>query len=417
MRPNLKVKLGNLELKNPLILGSGPLTHSYGNIKKAIEAGFGAIVTKTCSSSEYFRSYPRPEEYLLEFETRKDNVWYKPNFWALYLRTGFQHQEPEVWCETLSKVSNLCKTNDCIMIGSIEAENDIASWKRLAKMHEAVGCDALELNFCCPHPQVVSEEYTKKTPMGAVVGKDPNLSAAIIRELKKTVRIPIFPKLTPLSEDPSLIALAIKEAGGDGVTCLSRNLALRIDIETGKAIGYTYCTTSGPGTKEFSIRWVAKIAQEVKMPIMGANGPVKWPDFIEFMMAGANAVQTCSAMMIYGYKYAGELLKGMEKFLARKGYNAQEIVGLALPVGVGADIPKKFKPRYAFIDEKKCVDCKRCLAVCFYHSLGAERKKVFVDKDRCVGCGLCQWVCPYKAIAYKERANEEEYLKALQRER
>ena len=417
MKPDLTVKLANLELKNPVVAASGPVTHSYNNLRKAIEAGFGAIVTKTCTSTEYFRSYPRMEEYLLDFETRKDNVWYKPNYWSLYHRDHLQHQDPEVWCETISKISKLCKENDCTLIGSVEAGNDIASWKKLSKMHEEAGCDALELNYCCPHPQVVSVEYTKQSPVGCWTGKDPVLASNIVQEVKKVVHVPIFPKLTPEAEDPSMIAAAIKEAGGDGVTCLSRNLSLQIDIETGKAIGYSYCSSSGPGTKEFSIRWVAKISQDVGIPIMGGNGPVKWEDFIEFMMAGANTVQTCSAVMIYGYKYVAELLKGMTNFLRHKGYRgAQEIVGLALPLGVGADIPKKFKARYAVVDDEKCINCRRCLAVCFYSSLKAEKKKVFADKDRCAGCGLCQWVCPYNAIVYKERVNEEEYLQALRRE-
>jgi dihydroorotate dehydrogenase/NAD-dependent dihydropyrimidine dehydrogenase PreA subunit len=417
MNIDLRVRLGDLELKNPLIAGSGPLTHSYNNLKNAVEAGFGGIVTKTCTSTEYFRSYPRMEEYLLDFETKKDKVWYKPPYWSLYHRDHLQHQDPEAWCEILSRISKLCRENDCILIGSIEAEQDIAWWKKLAKMHEEAGCDALELNYCCPHPQVISEEYTTKTPVGAWTGKDPNLAANIVRELKKEVRIPCFPKLTPEAEDPSMIAAAVKGAGANGVTCLSRNLSLRIDIETGKAIGYSYCSSSGPGTKEFSLRWVAKIAQEVVMPIMGANGPVKWQDFIEFMMAGANAVQTCSAIMIYGYKYVGELLKEMTKFLNRKGYeSAQEIVGLALPLGIGADIPKKFKAKYAVIDEENCTKCRRCLVVCYYSSLKAEKKRVLVEEDRCVGCGLCQWVCPYDVITYKERTNEEEYLRALRSE-
>ena len=417
MRPDLTVKLGSLELKNPIVAGSGPLTHSYTNLKNAVKAGFGAIATKTCTSTEYFRSYPRMEEYLIDFETRKDNVWYKPPFWALYHRDHLQHQDPEAWCQTLAKIAKTCKENDCRLIGSIEGGNDLDAWKKLGKMHEEIGCDALELNYCCPHPQVISTEYTKKSPVGCWTGKDPVLAANIVRELKKVVKIPIFPKLTPEAEDPSLIAAAVKEAGGDGVTCLSRNLSLRIDVETGKALGYSYCSTSGPGTKEFSMRWVAKIAQDVVMPVMGANGPVKWQDFIEFMMAGANAVQTCSAVMIYGYKYVGELLEEMTKFLVRKAYRgAQEVVGLALPVGVGADIPKKFKARYAVIDDEKCIKCRRCLAVCFYSGLKAEKKKLFADQARCVGCGLCQWVCPYEAITYKERASEEEYLKALRSE-
>jgi MinD superfamily P-loop ATPase len=91
-------------------------------------------------------------------------------------------------------------------------------------------------------------------------------------------------------------------------------------------------------------------------------------------------------------------------------------VGLALPLGIGADIPKKFKAKYAVIDEENCTKCRRCLVVCYYSSLKAEKKKVFVEKDRCVGCGLCQWVCPYEAIMYKERTNEEEYLRALRSE-
>jgi dihydropyrimidine dehydrogenase (NAD+) subunit PreA len=413
---DLTVKLANLELKNPLIAASGPLTHSSTTLKKAIESGFGAIVTKTCTHTPYFRSYPRMEEYLVDFPTKKDNVWYKPDYWALYHRDHLQHQEPEKWVATIAAAMKLAKANDCKVIGSIEAGGDLDAWVKLAQMHQQAGVDGLELNFCCPHPMVVSKSYEKGNPVGAWTGKDPVLGASIVKAIKAKVNLPIFPKLTPEAEDPAAIAAALKEAGAAGVTCISRNLALRIDIENAKTLGYSYCSTSGPGTKEFSLRWVAKVASEVGMPIMGGNGPAKWQDFIEFMMGGANAVQTCSAVMIYGYKYVKELLKDMEKFMDLKGYkSASELVGLVIPLQPTSDIPKKIPAKFGVIDNEKCIGCGRCPHVCFYDALTMKGKKANVDPDHCVGCGLCQFVCPYEAIDYQNRNSEDEYLAALRR--
>jgi dihydroorotate dehydrogenase/Pyruvate/2-oxoacid:ferredoxin oxidoreductase delta subunit len=404
-------------LKNPLVAGSGPLTHSSANLKKAIESGFGAIVTKTCTSNPYFRTYPRMDEYLMDFPVKADNVRFKPDYWALYQRDHLQHLEPELWVEVISKAMPLAKANDCKVLGSIEGGSDLKAWVELAKMHEQAGVDGLELNFCCPHPMIVSKEYEKQNPVGAWTGKDPVLGASIVSAIKAAgVKLPVFPKLTPEAEDPSAIAAALKAAGAEGVTCLSRNLSLRIDIEKGQALGYSYCSTSGPGTKEFALRWVAKVASEVGIAVMGANGPVKWQDFIEFMMGGANAVQSCSAVMIYGFRYVKELLRGMEQFMDRKGYkSADELVGLALPIKPTAEIPTTIPARFAVITEKECNGCTRCLDVCYYNAISVKAKKAKVDADYCVGCGLCQFVCPSKGITYQNRASEAEYVAALRR--
>ncbi|CEP66860.1 Aldolase-type TIM barrel [Moorella glycerini] len=412
---DLSVELAGLRFKNPVVAASGPIAHSSTTLEKAIKSGLGGVVTKTCTATPYFRTYPRMEEYLLDFELDPHRIFAHPKGWALYHRDHLQHQDPEVWVKIIKEKMPLAKEYDCRIIGSIEGGLDANEWKKLAKMHAEAGVEALELNCCCPHPGVVSTQYQAGSSgaVGASVGKNAEAVAKAVKAVKEVTGLPVFVKLTPEAEDPAYIAKVAQEAGADGATIISRNLSLRIDIETGKAIGYTYCSTSGPGTKEFSMRWVAATAQLCNIPILASNGPVEPEDFIEFMMAGATVVETCTALMVYGYRYVKEILKGMEEFLDRKGYNARDIIGMALPLGPSSDIPVKFKAKYGVVDRDKCNGCKRCEEACFYDALRIENRKSIIDPDRCVGCGFCQYLCPQKAISYLERASEEEYIAAL----
>jgi dihydroorotate dehydrogenase/ferredoxin len=299
------------------------------------------------------------------------------------------------------------------VIGSIEGGTDTEAWKHLARIHEEAGVDAFELNFCCPHPSVVSVEYTcGKSAMGMATGKSMEAAVSAVKAVKSVSNLPIFFKLTPEAEDPAAIARACCDAGAAGATVISRNLSLNIDIETAEVIGYGFCSTSGPGTKELSLRWVAA-TKMLGVPILGSNGPVEPADFVEFMMAGATCVQSCTALMVYGYRYVKEIIEWMNDFLDRKGWSAMEIIGKALPVGFSAEVPKLFKAKYGVVDHEKCNGCKRCEEVCFYGAISISEHKMSISPNRCVGCNFCHYLCPQEAISYAERDSEEGYVAAL----
>jgi dihydroorotate dehydrogenase/Pyruvate/2-oxoacid:ferredoxin oxidoreductase delta subunit len=411
---NLSVAIGELKFKNPILNASGPIAHGSAQMERAIRSGLGGVVTKTCTSTPYFRTYPRMEEYLLNFKVDPKNVWaHDTGNWRLYHRDHLQHQEPEVWAGIIKKLMPLAREHDCRVIGSIEGGTDMEAWKYLAKIHEEAGVDAFEINCCCPHPSVVSLEYTYgKSAIGMATGKSMEATVNAVKAVKSVSKLPMFVKLTPEAEDPTAIAKAAFDAGAAGATVISRNLALNIDIETAKIIGYGYCSTSGPGTKELALRWVAA-TKMLGVPILGSNGPVEPADFIEFMMAGATCVQSCTALMVYGYRYVEEILKWMNEFLDRRGLSAKEIIGKALPVGFSVEVPKLFKAKYGEVDHKKCNGCKRCEEACFYEAINISEHKMSINPNRCVGCNFCHYLCPQQAISYTERDSEEGYVAAL----
>lgn len=410
---NLSIEIAGVKLKNPIIAASGPVTNSLSNIKRCVDAGIGALCLKTSTYSEEMQRYPYPMFTLRDFETRKSDPWYIPPYFALYSRDHLADLPPEKWVEKVAKPAcRYAHEKDCKIIGCAGGAT-IGERIKNAEMHQDAGCDILEGVGVTACPNGPPEEVER---IMATYLEDYENS---VEAVKESVDIPIISNLnswTPV--DPLNVALIARRAGADGVTAIKRERALRINIETGKPLNYGYCTSSGHGTLEFTVRIISEIRWNVpdkRFAILATKGPVTWRDAIECMMAGATAVEYCTAIMTFGVGHIKYLVNGIEKFLKRKGYNSpREIVGMALPhLEEAHDIPKKHKPLIAVVDPDLCVGCSRCQVVCWYGAITIHKKAV-IDRSRCVGCTLCQWVCPFHAITTKEIGTKEEYLTALE---
>ncbi|TFH03439.1 MAG: 4Fe-4S dicluster domain-containing protein, partial [Candidatus Thorarchaeota archaeon] len=146
-------------------------------------------------------------------------------------------------------------------------------------------------------------------------------------------------------------------------------------------------------------RCVADIASTVKLPVIGVGGVVSGEDVIEFMMAGASAVQVCTAAILEGDTIYGIIAAQAEDWLDNHGYNSiKDIQGVALPhlkKGVSLDPPPT-------VDLDKCTRCGLCEKSCVYNAITVKKKEnIFViDAEKCEGCGMCVSVCPYYALSY-----------------
>jgi len=198
---------------------------------------------------------------------------------------------------------------------SVDEFSEVASYAAKA------GADALELNVSCPHVEKA----------GAEIGQDPQLVKEIVSEVKKRVRKPVFVKLTANVGDITEIAKAAVEGGADAITAINTVRAMAINIETTHPIlANKIGGLSGPAIKPITVRCVYEIYQEVDVPVVGCGGIATWRDAVEFMLAGASAVQVGTAIAFKGLKVFRSINHGISLYLRKNRFRSvKNIVGLS----------------------------------------------------------------------------------------
>ena len=146
---DLTTKIGKLKLKNPLILGGGPLSGTAGHIKKCVDAGFGGIVTKTTNYSYYLQRYPRPLYRLKDFMKRPDDPFFVPHGYMWLHREHNSFFPPDIFVKIIKQIIGYVHDQGAVLIGSY-AGRGMDEWKKVVPLYAEAGVDAMELNFCCP---------------------------------------------------------------------------------------------------------------------------------------------------------------------------------------------------------------------------------------------------------------------------
>lgn len=400
---DLSVQLGPLRLKNPLIVGGGPPAGTVEHIKRCADAGLGAVVTKTASTVWYLQRYPRPLYKLLDYKKDPQHPYEDPKDYFWMHREHNSCYEPVQFAEIIRRAAPYCRERDCKLIGSFSCRT-LEEWQDIAARYEQAGCDALELNFCCPFPPEGLSKSELDNHVGIYYTMHPDAAAEVVRTLRQTVSIPMFVKMSPDGSAFVEMAKRMEAAGAAGVTMFANAKTMRVDIETGKPVIYGPGPGTGAGMKPISMRWVAEVASVCDCAVMAGRGAVTWEDAIEFLMAGADAVQYCSPIMIRGLRCVEQMLRQIDGWLDRRGYaSIEQIRDMALgQIYSNQELVDKVSALQANVDYAKCMGCKRCMHSCWYDAISVAKKAV-IRKDRCAGCSLCSQVCPVGAIYMTER--------------
>ncbi len=285
-------------MKNPLFLASGILDESATSMLRVIKNGAGGVVTKSIGMNPR-NGYGNP--CVVELECGILNAMGLPN-------PGIKEYGNEI-IELRSKTT-------VPIVGSVFAsnENDFAE---LGIAMEGYGVDAIELNVSCPHV----------TNYGLEIGSDAGLVKRIVKAVKKKIKIPVFVKISPNVD----IKIAI-ESEADGIVAINSARAMKIDIDakmpilSNKVGGY-----SGPAIKPIGVRCVYEIATITDIPIIGVGGILNGKDVIEYLMAGASAVQIGSGVHYRGIEIFKKLKEEMEEWMTKNGYESiSELIGIAL---------------------------------------------------------------------------------------
>jgi len=186
------------------------------------------------------------------------------------------------------------------------------------KLSNAVGVDALEVNISCPN--------VKKG--GLSFGSDPKAAAEVTRCVKAETHLPVIVKLTPNVTDITVIARTVEEAGADAVSLINTLTGMSIDLKTRTPhLKNITGGLSGPAIKPVALRMVWQVAQRVAIPVIGIGGIMTALDALEFMVAGAKAVQIGTANFI-NPRATMEIIDGMRRYLQEnKMKSINDIVG------------------------------------------------------------------------------------------
>lgn len=298
---DLSVSLGNLKLKNPVMPASGTFdldehTHLPYNPKI-----LGAVMTKSIFLK---RRLGNPSPRICESAAGLINALGTPGEGVEYL--------------IKNKLPVFQKANKTVIV-SISGK-EIKEFKLLAERLDKVeGIAALELDLSCPN----NED-------NIIIAKDEFLTEHTVAKVKEAFTKPIIVKLSPNVTDITKIARAAQKGGADILSLINTVFAMAIDIKTKKPVlGNKVGGLSGPAIKPIALKMVWDVAQTIDLPIIGIGGISNSEDAIEFLLAGASAIEVGTAALINPLVML-EIIQGIEDYLYQYGYSSiEEIVGLA----------------------------------------------------------------------------------------
>jgi len=298
----LGVNLAGLNLSNPTMLASGILGYSVETLESIVEGGAGAVVTKSIGL-EPRDGYANPT--VVQVSCGLINAIGLPN-------PGIE--------EFTSEIRAAKTALNVPLIVSVYGFSE-EEYATVSKKAADAGADAVELNVSCPH--------VKET--GSEIGQSLEILSKVVRKVKEVMEKPVFVKLSHNVTNLTDIAEVAAKSGADALTVINTVKAMAIDAETAMPIlSNKRGGLSGPAIKPIAIRSVYDIYERVKTPIIGCGGIANWRDAVEFLLAGASAIQIGTAIALRGPNVFSAITRGMETYLKRKGVKSvKEIVGLS----------------------------------------------------------------------------------------
>ncbi len=302
---DLRVSIGSLQLKNPVMTASGTFGYArefepYVNLQR-----LGAVVVKGISL-EPRQGNPPPR--IVETSCGMLNA------------IGLENVGVERFIS--EKMVSLQGIEVPVLVNilgdTIDEYREIA--KRLA---DVPGVAGIEVNISCPN--------VKKG--GVAFGTVPEMAAAVTAAVKENSTVPVIVKLSPNVTDISLIARAVEEAGADAVSLINTLIGMAIDHRSRRPrIANVIGGLSGPAIKPVALRMVYQVAQAVSVPVIGIGGIETTEDVLEFMLAGATAVQIGTANFV-NPRASEEAVEGLARYVAehKMGSIRELIGGLILP--------------------------------------------------------------------------------------
>ncbi len=296
----LDFNIGDLNFRNPVLTASG--TFGYGSefedFMDVSRLG-GIIVKGTTMEPREGNPYPRMAE--------------TPS--GMLNSVGLQNKGIDYFEEKIYPVLSDYKTNVIININGSYVDDYVSLTERVNRLSRI---PAVELNISCPNVKMG----------GMAFGTNPKSAREVIREVRKVCSKKLIVKLSPNVTDITSFAAIAEEEGADAISLINTLLGMAVDIyKMRPSLATTTGGLSGPAVKPVALRMVWQTAKTVNIPVIGIGGIMNASDAIEFLLAGASAIQVGTASFI-DPRSAVNILEGIENYLIAKGFtDIREIIG------------------------------------------------------------------------------------------
>jgi len=270
VKPDLRVTIVGIAMRNPVMTASGTCGYAEELAPYADLSGLGAVVVKTIT---LLPRVGNPAPRIAETPAGMLNS------------IGLQNVGLEAFLREKLPVLRRLKVPILVNI----AGKSVEEYAELAKRLEGVpGVSALELNISCPN-----------VAGGLDYGTDPSLTREVVRAVKQVSSVPVIPKLSPNVTDITVVARAAADGGADALSLINTLLGVAIDPHSRRPKIHTVTGgLSGPAIKPIALRMVWQVARAVPLPLIGIGGIQTGEDAVEFLLAGATAVQVGTATFV-----------------------------------------------------------------------------------------------------------------------
>ncbi len=298
---NTIVNLGNgLELKNPVLTASGTFGYGleYDDFFDVSELG-GFIVKGTTLQAREGNPYPRLAETPM----------------GMLNAVGLQNKGVEYFCEHIYPQLLKYSNNVIVNVSGASIDDYVKTAARVATLDKIA---AIELNISCPNVK----------QGGMAFGADCALAGKVVEAVRAAYPKHLMVKLTPNVTDIASIAKAVESAGADSVSLINTMLGMAIDAERRRPVVSTVTAgLSGPAVKPVALRMVWQVSKAVKIPVVGLGGITNATDAVEFLLAGASAVQIGTANFL-DPTTSIKVVRGIEEYMERHGIgDVKELIG------------------------------------------------------------------------------------------
>ncbi|MGQ0797759.1 MAG: dihydroorotate dehydrogenase [Methanobacteriota archaeon] len=298
---SLETDFAGIKMWNPTMLASGFLDETGGSLLRVYREGAGAVVTKSIG--------PEPREgnanpTIVELDVGMLNAVGLPN-------PGMVEFEREV---------KIALDGGALVIGSVYGK-DAAEYAAVADRLASYGVAAIELNLSCPHAR----------GLGTEIAQSVDAVQQFTRAVKDVVDVPVLPKLSPNVSNIAAFGIAAEKGGADGIVAINTVKAMAISPELKIPIlANTYGGLSGPAIRPIGVKAIYDLYEAIDVPLVGVGGIATGRDAIEYLMAGASAVQIGTAIATHGLGVFERVKTEMSSVLEEIGAKSvADVIGVA----------------------------------------------------------------------------------------
>jgi len=405
---SLQTDLAGIRLKNPVVVAASDVGTRLDQIEEAEHCGAGAFITKGCIPGEDAAGLKRKPRFRVSLKNG-----------SFTGAAGFRRQSLEQARNLISEAKKNCRLPvgaNIFAMTPTERERELVT--RAAALLYQSGADFIELDTSGNLPVHFGETEEKGRTgeffAGEVASSYARFVYELIKGVKDVVDVPVMgkiayenlnvPELLSAMEQagvdiidvgnggvgvmPGIVDIRDPDKAGGGFTSADRNLAL--------------CITGNP-LRAISQAYLVRSVKQVRTPVLGCGGIMKWEHIVEAIMCGAQATAMCSAFMIHGFGIIRDMTAGLTAFMEEEGYRSLDDFRGAV-LGKIALTPSEIRvlDAVAVVDPERCNGCGLCAkpAHCGLEKRAMSMRdgKARVDRNQCTGCETCASICPLNAI-------------------